>query len=306
MGFAVLAATTTVNSTSSEVTDNISGAINQVGQTANLLDQYGPTIVILSVFLVLFIGLLIFILRSNHKMNQEMLKSQQAASQANQKMMQDMFDTFKSLVVKDRNDDEDNEDDDSDEDKPKKKKIVSAYIDSSLAFKDASRIAIGKIKCDRIAIYLFHNGNHTPYGYPFAKMSCVHEWTLRGSNTVRGVNHVNIPLYAFSTIVESLVKDGEFVVGNIYEHGIISADEQVFQFISGSTIRALFALGIKDKDGDLAAFTIAEFKDSQDFSNEEVYNTVKDALTTMNESIYSIVVNDEFRSNYNAESDDSN
>ena len=304
MGFALLAAATTVNSTSSEVTDNISGTINQVGDTAKLLDQYGPTIVILSVFLVLFIGLLIFILRSNHKMNKEMLKSQQAASQANQKMMQDMFDTFKSLVVKDRDIDDDNEDDN--EDKPKKKKIVSAYIDSSLAFKDASRIAIGKIKCDRIAIYLFHNGNHTPYGYPFAKMSCVHEWTLRGSNTVRGINHVNIPLYAFSTIVESLVKDGEFVVGNIYEHGIISADEQVFQFISGSTIRALFALGIKDKDGDLAAFTIAEFKDSQDFSNEEVYKTIKDALTTMNESIYSIVVNDEFRSNYNAESDDSN
>lgn len=307
MGFAVLAAAVaTTNSTSSEVTDNISSTIDQVGQTANLLDQYGPTVVILSVFLVLFIGLLIFILRSNHKMNQEMLKSQQAASQSNQQMMQDMFDTFKSLVInKDRDNNDDDEDDDNGNEKPKKKKIVSAYIDSSLAFKDASRIAIGKIKCERVAIYLFHNGNHTPYGYPFAKMSCVHEWTLRGSNTVRGVNHVNIPLYAFSTIVESLVKDGEFVVGNIYEHGIISADEQVFQFISGSTIRALFALGIKDKDGDIAAFTIAEFKDSQDFSNEEVYETVKNALQTMNDSIYSIVVNDEFRKNYNEDSDDS-
>lgn len=301
MGFAALA--TTLSSTSSEVSGNMSNTMDQVSDATKLINQYGPTVVIIAVFLILFIGLLVFILRSNHKMNQQMLEAQKNASENNQKMMQDMFDTFKTLVVNSK--DKDDEDDKEDEDKPKKKKIVSAYIDSSLAFKDASRIAIGKIKCERIAIYLFHNGNHTPYGYPFAKMSCVHEWTLRGSNTIRGTTHMNIPLYAFSTIVESLVKDGEFVIGNIYDHGIISADEQVFQFISGSTIRSLFALGIKDKDGDLAAFTIAEFKDAQDFSDEETYKNVKDALSTMNDSIYSIIVNDEFRNNYNEESDDS-
>lgn len=301
MGFAALA--TTLSSTSSEVSGNMSNTMDQVSDATKLINQYGPTVVIIAVFLILFIGLLVFILRSNHRMNQQMLEAQKNASENNQKMMQDMFDTFKTLVV--NNKDKDDEDDEEDEEKPKKKKIVSAYIDSSLAFKDASRIAISKIKCERVAIYLFHNGNHTPYGYPFAKMSCVHEWTLRGSNTIRGTTHMNIPLYAFSTIVESLVKDGEFVIGNIYDHGIISADEQVFQFISGSTIRSLFALGIKDKDGDLAAFTIAEFKDAQDFSDEETYKNVKDALSMMNESIYSIIVNDEFRNTYNEESDDS-
>ena len=301
MGFAALA--TTLSSTSSEVSGNMSNTMDQVSDATKLINQYGPTVVIIAVFLILFIGLLVFILRSNHRMNQQMLEAQKNASENNQKMMQDMFDTFKTLVV--NNKDKDDENDEEDEEKPKKKKIVSAYIDSSLAFKDASRIAISKIKCERVAIYLFHNGNHTPYGYPFAKMSCVHEWTLRGSNTIRGTTHMNIPLYAFSTIVESLVKDGEFVIGNIYDHGIISADEQVFQFISGSTIRSLFALGIKDKDGDLAAFTIAEFKDAQDFSDEETYKNVKDALSMMNESIYSIIVNDEFRNTYNEESDDS-
>ena len=300
MGFATLAATTLSNS--SEV-PSVSDTIDQVSDATKLINQYGPTVVIIAVFLIVFIGLLFFILRSNHKMNEQMIEAQKAASKANQEMMQDMFYTFKSLVTKDRKTED--EDGNEDEERPKKKKIVSAYIDSSLAFKDASRIAIGKIKCERIAIYLFHNGNHTPYGYPFAKMSCVHEWTLRGSNTIRGATHVNISLYAFSNIVEALVKDGEFVIGNIYDHGIISADEQVFQFISGSTIRALFALGIKDKDGDLAAFTIAEFKDPQDFFDEEVYKNVKDALSTMNDSIYSIIVNDEFRNSYADKDSDS-
>lgn len=292
---AKLSSTTSTTEVQDITTDQVEGM-------AKLLNQYGPTVVILSIFLFIFIAILYFILRSNQKMNEQMLNSQKSASDANQKMMQEMFDTCMAIVKTSKSSQDD--DDNDDEEKPKKKNIVSTYIDSSLAFKDASRIAIGKIKCDRIAIYLFHNGNHTPYGYPFAKMSCVHEWNMRGSNTVRGVNHVNIPLYAFSTIVESLVKDGEFVVSNIYEHGMLSADEQIFQFISGSTIRALFALGIRDKNNELAAFTIAEFKDPQDFSSKEVYDNIKEALSTMNENIYSIIVNDQFRESYN-ESEDS-
>ena len=300
------AAVTTLSSTTSTSSEVNDITTDQVSNMAGIINQYGPTVVILAVFILIFIVLLSFIIKSNHKMNQQMLESQKTASEANQKMMQEMFDTCMSLIKQDKTDkSEDDEDGDADKKKEKKKNIVSIYIDSSLAFKDASRIAMNKIKCERIAIYLFHNGNHTPYGYPFAKMSCVHEWNIRGSNTVRGTNHVNIPLYAFSTIVESLVSDGEFVIGNIYDHGILSADEQVFQFISGSTIRALFALGIKDKNGELAAFTIAEFKDAQDFSSHEVYDNTKNALQTMNDSIYSIIVNDEFRERYN-ESEDSN
>lgn len=291
-----------LGSTSNEVDYIVS--TDKVEGMANLINQYGPTVVILAIFLLIFIGVLYFILRSNQKMNEQMLDSQKTASQTNQKMMQEMFDTCMTIIKSSKQQSSQDDDDDDDEGKPKKKNIVSTYIDSSLAFKDASRIAIGKIKCDRIAIYLFHNGNHTPYGYPFAKMSCVHEWNMRGSNTVRGVNHVNIPLYAFSTIVESLVKDGEFVVSNVYEHGMISADEQIFQFISGSTIRALFALGIRDKNNELAAFTIAEFKDPQDFASKEVYDNVKTAINTMNENIYSIIVNDQFRESY-SESEDS-
>lgn len=301
----LVSAVTTLSSTSSagDLKD-MASTTDAIKDTSSLINQYGPTVVIISVFIILFIGIVVFILRSNNKMNKEMLASQQSAIAANQKITEEMLNTCMDLLRQKNNGSEDEETDE--EGKPKKKKnIVSIYIDSSLAFKDASRIAINKIKCERIAIYLFHNGNHTPYGYPFAKMSCVHEWTARGSNTVRGTNHVNIPLYAFSTIVESLVNDGEFVVGNIYEHGILSADEQVFQFISGSTIRALFALGVRDKNNELAAFTIAEFKEAKDFSSHETYTNIKDALSTMNNSIYSIIVNDEFRESYSEQSEDS-
>ena len=280
--------------TTATPTTDLSNTVNQIGSVAALIEKYGPFIVILSVFIIVFLFILGYVIRNNQKMNKQIMDTQKQSAEANQKMMNDMLKTFID-IVKERDEEEDEKEA---EENNKHKKIVSAYIDSSLAFKDASRIAMSKIRCERIAIYLFHNGNSTPYGYSFAKMSCVHEWTMRGSDTIRGKTHVNIPLYAFSSIIETLVKDNEYVIGNIYEHGILSADEQVFQFISGSTTRALFALAIKSAEGELAAFTIAEFKEAQDFSSNEVYINVKNTLETMNANIYSIVVNEEYRDNF--------
>ena len=267
MGFAMLSATTGTDIIS---TDSISSV-------SELISKYGPFIVILAVFIVIFMAVIAYIIHCNQKMNNQILQSQKKNSEANQEMMTEMI---KTLIDMAKNDKEEEKERENEEDK-KHKRLVSAYIDSSLAFKDASRIAMSKIRCERIAVYLFHNGNSTPYGYSFAKMSCVHEWSMRGSDTIRGRTHANVPLYAFSTIVEALVKDGELAIGNIFEHA-----------------RSLFALAIKSKDEELVAFTVAEFKDPQDFSSTEIYNNVKDALKTMNDNIYSIVVSDEYRDNY--------
>lgn len=285
----------TISSAPSPATDtSISDTVGNIESIAGLLEKYGPFIVILSVFIIVFLMIFAYVIHTNQKMNKQIMNAQRISAENNQELIQEMIKSFMDMAKADREEEREKETEETN----KHKKIVSAYIDSSLAFKDASRIAMSKIRCERVAIYLFHNGNATPYGYSFAKMSCVHEWTMRGSDTIRGRTHVNIPLYAFSNIVENLVRDGEYVIGNIYEHGILSADEQVFQFISGSTTRALFALAIKTTDGELAAFTIAEFKDAQDFTSKEIYTNVKTALDTMNANIYSIVVNDEYRDNF--------
>lgn len=290
----ILTTLSVVTTSSPTPAADISNTVGNIESVAGLLEKYGPFIVILSVFIVVFLMILAYVIHTNQKMNKQIMCAQKASAETNQEIMREMVKTFIDMAKADKEEEKEKETEESN----KHKKIVSAYIDSSLAFKDASRIAMSKIRCERVAIYLFHNGNATPYGYSFAKMSCVHEWTMRGSDTIRGRTHVNIPLYAFSNIVENLVRDGEYVIGNIYEHGILSADEQVFQFISGSTTRALFALAIKTADGELAAFTIAEFKDAQDFASKEVYTNVKTALETMNANIYSIVVNDEYRDKF--------
>lgn len=288
-----------VVSVASELTGN--GTTQQVTDIAETISNYGITATVLAVFIIIFILCMGVFLLLIKKMNENINESNKKSNDAITELSKQMLDAVLGLVnAKGGNGaSEDQSEENQKEDHAKEhKRIMSTYIDSSLAFKDAARIASTTISCDRIAIYLFHNGNHSPYGYPFVKMSCIHEWTARGSSTIRGYNHVNIPLYAFSTIVESLQQDNEYAISNMFEQGILGPDEQIFQFISGSSVRAMFALAIRDNDGELAAFSIAEFKDPHDFSDERTYKEVKEALNNMNSNIRSIVINDKFRSDY--------
>ena len=284
----------------SEVTG--SGQVQQVSEVAGTLNNFGITATVLAVFIVIFIVVigvvLLLIKKMNENINESNKKSNEAITQLSQQMLDavlGLVNAKNSITAQSQDSSEDNQ---RDEHNKEHKRIISTYIDSSLAFKDAAKLASKTIGCDRVAIYLFHNGNHSPYGYPFAKMSCIHEYTVRGSSTIRGYNHVNIPLYAFSTIVESLQKDNEYAISDMFTQGILGPDEQIFQFIMGASVKAMFILGIRDNDNELAAFSIAEFKDPQDFSVQEIYQNTKDALGVLNSNIRSIVINDKFRNDY--------
>ena len=290
-----LATMDVVDSITSEVTTNT--ATSQIESTANILNNYGPTVTILAIFILICLALfLIFakyfrkmmdkILDGNINMNTEDIIRQTVNDCVSEVMEMNKNTVMESIEASVK------------KEKESHKNIVSVYIDSEKVFKEASSTAMKAIKCHRIAIYLFHNGNSTPYGYPFAKMSCVHEITDKGSYlTPRGHSHINVPLYVFSELIEDLSDDGECIVENVKELAA-NGDIQIGTFIQGDNVESIFAASIKNSDNCLVSFAIAEFQEKQDFSNEEYLNTIRSALHDMNNSIYHIVVSDEFVDNF--------
>ena len=295
--------------------------LDQITGIAKLINEYGTEVVIISVFLIALMIFMALFLRMFNKFVTNSIKQ-------NEKM----FDAFLKLLGTDTASVRDGSADNATINKPanalanklQKKKpqetnkndttnntpvkkeegiaITHNIVDNNSRingiFEEIAKSVMGDLRCNRIAVYVFHNGNKTPYGYSFVKMSCIYEHNMKANVVLRGKNHQGLPLHAFSTIIDCLIKNGEYIIGNVYNHGIISADEQLLTFIDGSKVKSLFALGIRDNNGDIAGFVIAEFNDEQDFSVLEWYNKARSSLKNMCNAVRPIIVENDFHKAY--------
>lgn len=296
------AATTTLSNTqqtSDFNTGDVTGVVDGVVNISDAISKNGPVIVICAVFIVLFILVFLLFLKINNYMFRNMINQMNTKNQENADITQKLLNHF--LDNEDENDEskEDKEKEDPHDDSSKKKHnskdLVGLYIDYTTAFKRESNRIIGNLRCNRVAVYVFHNGNQTLYGLPFIKMSCVYEDTMRGSMTLRGRTHVNLPLHLFNDFVQYLYRDGEFS-GNITDVEI--QDNSIREFLAYSEAKAIFMKAIKKEDGSLAGFTVCEFDKEIDFADREIYNKIRNEIKDMNTAIQYIVTDEEFSKKY--------
>lgn len=302
------AATTTLGSTQ-QVSDfnsgDATGVVDSVVSLSDAISKNGPVIVICAVFIVLFILVFLLFLKINNDMFRNMINQMNTKNQENADITQKLLNHFLDNEEDEEEEKEDKESKDSKNDSSDKenstekkkhtKDLVGLYIDYTTAFKRESNRIIGNLRCNRVAVYVFHNGNQTLYGLPFIKMSCVYEDTMRGSMTLRGRTHVNLPLHLFNDFVQYLYRDGEFS-GNITDVEI--QDNSIREFLAYSEAKAVFMKAIKKEDGSLAGFTVCEFDKEIDFSDEETYNKIKNEIKDMNTAIRYIVTDEEFSKKY--------
>lgn len=311
-------------STASENLDSITSVgemATGVTDIAKAINEYGPVIVVMAIFFILFLGLVVLVLRNNAKMMNQIMKRQETYDKTDQQIINKFVE--KALSDHDKQNEEEirritDEFKKSIETleatissvknvqqlQPQQtevqhpvvqqddyhKDLVGAFIDVNMAFKDASRTALATLNCDRVAIYVFHNGNNSIHGLPFFKMSCIHEWTTRGTNTLRGKYHTDIPLHLFNDFIENLWKDGIYKADDIEIAD--DEDKSISEFTAFSNTKALYMIGIKDSDDKLAGFVMAEFAEVDTFnSNPERDKFVNDALQEMIGKVAPIVAN---------------
>lgn len=266
--------------------NNVASGVKDISEA---IYNYGIAIVVIGVFFVIFMIMTIIMLFNNIRMSKHTMDSKERSDMQREEVItklinnaleaknadvsstisKEIKDTLtpiskqleelSSEVHRKDNHKEENEDD-------YHKDIVGAYIDISMAFKDISRKTINELNCDRIAIYVFHNGNNSIYGLPFFKMSCIHEWTKHGAHTLRGKSHVDIPLHLFDDFVENLYKYGVYKSENI-ENAIIE-DPSIKDFLALSDTKSLYLVAVKNTDDALVGFVAAEFSDVETFESD--------------------------------------
>lgn len=280
--------------------------LSGVSTFSELISKYGPLVVLLSIFFILFIVLVVVVVKSNGKLidtvTESNSKTADVSNDAISQLVAAALDKFKKenpMIVESNNTNQELVDlvrkleselselkgdlnrSSATNEADYHKDIIGAYIDVNMVFKDASRKALQKLDCDRIAIYVFHNGNNAIYGLPFFKMSCIHEWTRTGIRTRRMQTHTDIPLNFFYKFIENIYKNGYYRTDDISVSSEI--DSSIKEFIAYSNTQSMYIVNTKAPVTDaITGFVVAEFNEKNNFEHDEHRNEyVKDVLTEM-------------------------
>lgn len=287
----LIATATTTDST--EATEGVDSMIGGVTRLSGLMSNYGILIVVISAVLIILFVSILCLLISNSRMISNIMKMSNINNSTvinnldkftNSSINADNVEKKKSVKefkknIKPINQGKDLKNKNSFQE-DYHKNIVGAYINVSMAFKDASRAVLNKIGCDRVAIYTFHNGNVSMYGLPFFKMSCIHEWTKTGVNTLRGKSHTDLPLHLFSDFIEDLWKNGKYISEDIEKSQAI--DHSIKEFIAYSETKALYITAVKNFDDIIVGFIIAEFDHAETFeSDQKRHDEIEEAMDDM-------------------------
>ena len=293
---------TTVNTGDMNMSD-ASTVVDGISTLSDAISKNGPVIVICAVFIMLFILVFLLFLKINNDMFKNMINQMNTKSNENSEITKKILNHFLGEEEDPENGEKEEKDTqykDSNDESSKpihshNKDLVGLYIDYTTAFKRESKNVINNLRCDRVAVYVFHNGNQTLYGLPFIKMSCVYEDTMKGNMTMRGKTHMNLPLHLFNDFVRSLYKDGEFC-GNLDDIEI--HDNSIREFLSFSDSKSVFMRAIKKNDGALAGFTVCEFNQDMNFADETTYKNMSQAVKDMNTAIRYIITDKNFVKKY--------
>lgn len=131
-------------------------ALKEVYDLAEAMNKFGPAIIVLAVFILIFLAVMLLFIRSYSNSTKS---SQDTFSQ----MMQQQQQVF-SYLLKEK---------DNEEAKPvaayDEKKIVEIFCRLNIHLKSECKKFLDKTECDRIGVYVFHNGTVASHGLPFLK-----------------------------------------------------------------------------------------------------------------------------------------
>lgn len=258
---------------------------DQVKNLSELMSKYGIMIVVLAVFLVLFVIIILSMMYSNNKKNKDDMTNYQS-------LLNNLLEQNKELTENLKNSKEEIE---QIIPKPHNPDLVSTYIDINLALRNICKAMLNRVRCDRVAIYVFHNGNNSLHGLPFFKMSCIGEWSNRGGVINKGKIHSDLPLHMFSTIIDALYASGECIVTDIWNkrendsNNLLDMKNELMEFVNNGKIKSIGMFAIRDSNGSLAGFSIAEFID-RDINDEESREMIKKVFQEQNTTIGDIII----------------
>lgn len=224
--------------------------MEELGLISKYINEYGPLVVILAVFLVIVFALVMYLLNTNKKAiqsNADMAKNITAMFQEELK---------KNAILMEQQQEQKHYDE---------RNIVTIFTELNRTLKTACERTMRESTSDRVAIYVFHNGAHASHGLPFFKMTCISETISKSSNAnMKMEDHSAIQLNMFDTIVDGLYQNSYFRI--MVDQ---TTDPSELIFLKNTKIKDCFFIPIYDDDNNMMGFTFNGYNTPDNTRNIE-------------------------------------
>lgn len=246
---------------------NPSEIVIQINQLSESIVKYGFSVVIESVAIAIFICIILVMMRNHKKQMDQTLESNDNMIKSIVEQNNELVNNLTKRIKKDEEE---------------HAKIVETYLDINVGLRSICKNIMNKINADRVAVYVFHNGNKSAHGLPFFKLSCIGEWAKQ-KNIINRRSQSDIPLYLFSEVVEELYKNGKVFIKN-------SSENENVSIIGTPDGKSMSIYSILDEYENLAGFTLLEFDSIMDFDNEKVLHKIKNIMDDISKTISDIII----------------
>lgn len=214
--------------------------VEQVGSLAHMMYEYGPVIVIISVFLMLFIVIMFFMIRQQQVTQEKIMREHQTLIE---KLLESQFKNEVRNASKDEY--------------KSSKDIVKEHLRISNAIRVETSAYIALLKASRIAIYSLHNGTNSISGLPFLKFSCISEYVTKSIDSCIKL-HTNFPINYMSDLLEDLCEHKDVSFYDEQKLDIPANKVLVDMLLANRSHKYVFR-GIFDSSSTLIAFVVCEF-----------------------------------------------
>lgn len=244
----------TLISTASTTTEHGADALHteSVNQLADLMSHYGIITVVMAGFLLIvltLVGYLIVNDRRRSKSMMDLLEHQTKSLDERDKRDQELIDR---LTI---------EHEEKEKEAQTEKNLVAIFIRLNLVLKDECRQLQEKLNCNRVGIYVYHNGSKSLSGVPFFKTTCISEWLTRRlmvKTTLR--QHTDVPLGMYYNIISDLFVDGYKIIPDRDE--IKSTEPAVYEQLCKLCSRSSVIISIKNNEEAPIGGIVIEFDDN--------------------------------------------
>lgn len=206
-----------------------------------LVANFGPAIVIISMFLILFIIVVFYIMRQQQKSNENIMREHQL-------LIQNLIkaNTKTDIII---------EEEIQDHKKHTIQETMDIFLKVSSHLKVELTTYMTLLKADRLGIYLLHNGQKSASGFPFFKFSCISE-QVKHLNMARIKSHHDFPINLMSDMIQTLFNHN--TISFYDEDSQVQTDPFIYKLLANSSNKYIIK-GIFDTNVNLIGFVLIEF-----------------------------------------------